>query len=90
VIVALLAMLAPFSIDTYLPSFPDIALEFNTTPLYLQQTLSFYLLAFAGMTLVYGPLSDAFGRRVVILGAVAVYVGCSIGCAVAANDTGCC
>jgi len=38
------------------------------------------------MTLVYGPLSDAFGRRVVILGAVAVYIGCSIGCAVAGNE----
>jgi MFS transporter, DHA1 family, multidrug resistance protein len=86
VIVALLAMLAPFSIDTYLPSFPDIALEFSTSSLYLQQTLSFYLLAFASMTLVYGPLSDAFGRRVVILGAVAVYIGSSIGCAVAVNE----
>lgn len=86
VIVALLAMLAPFSIDTYLPSFPDIASEFNTSTLYLQQTLSFYLLAFAGMTLVYGPLTDAFGRRVVILGAVAVYVATSIGCALAVNE----
>jgi len=86
VIVALLAMLAPFSIDTYLPSFPDIAIEFNTSALYLQQTLSFYLLAFACMTLVYGPLSDAFGRRVVILGAVAVYIGTSIGCALAVNE----
>lgn len=86
VIVALLAMLAPFSVDTYLPSFPDIASEFNTSTLYLQQTLSFYLLAFAGMTLVYGPLSDAFGRRAVILGAVAVYVATSIGCALAANE----
>lgn len=86
VIVALLAMLAPFSIDTYLPSFPDIASEFNTSTLYLQQTLSFYLLAFAGMTLVYGPLSDAFGRRRVILGAVAVYVATSIGCALAENE----
>lgn len=85
-IVALLAMLAPFSVDTYLPSFPDIASEFNTSTLYLQQTLSFYLLAFAGMTLVYGPLSDAFGRRAVILGAVAVYVATSIGCALAENE----
>jgi DHA1 family bicyclomycin/chloramphenicol resistance-like MFS transporter len=86
IIVALLAMLAPFSIDTYLPSFPDIAREFHTSTLYLQQTLSFYLVAFACMTLVYGPLSDAFGRRVVILGAVAVYIGCSIGCALADNE----
>jgi len=68
VTVALLSMLAPFSIDTYLPSFPDIAAEFAVSPVYLQQTLSFYLLAFAVMTLVYGPLSDSFGRRRVVLG----------------------
>ena len=86
VIVALLAALAPFSIDTYLPSFPDIAREFSTSPLYLQQTLSFYLLAFGLMTLVYGPLSDTYGRRVVVLGAVAAYVASSIGCALAPNE----
>jgi len=85
VTVALLAMLAPFSIDTYLPSFPDIAREFAVSPVYLQQTLSFYLLAFAVMTLVYGPMSDAFGRRRVVLGAVALYVASSIGCWLAPN-----
>ena len=78
--VAFLAMLAPFSIDTYLPSFPDIAREFQASPLYLQQTLSFYLAAFAGMTLVYGPLSDTFGRRRVILWGLVTYVLTSIGC----------
>ncbi len=84
--VALLAMLAPFSIDTYLPSFPDIAREFQASPLYLQQTLSFYLLAFALTTLVYGPLADAFGRRVVVLGALLAYVASSIGCTLAPNE----
>lgn len=78
-------MLAPFSIDTYLPSFPDIAREFAVPPLYLQQTLSFYLLAFAVMTLVYGPLSDSYGRRRVVLVAVALYVVSSIGCWFAPN-----
>jgi len=76
-------MLAPFSVDTYLPSFPDIAQEFSTTTPVLLQTLSLYLFAFAGMTLVYGPLSDAFGRRKVALAATAAYVACSIGCALA-------
>jgi DHA1 family bicyclomycin/chloramphenicol resistance-like MFS transporter len=83
--VALLSMLAPFSIDTYLPSFPDIAAELAVSPVYLQQTLSFYLLAFALMTLVYGPLSDSFGRRRVVLGAVLLYVLSSIGCWFAPN-----
>lgn len=82
-IVAVLAMLAPFSIDTYLPSLPDIAREFQASPLYLQQTLSAYLLAFGAMMLVYGPLSDAFGRRAVVLVSAAVYVLSSIGCALA-------
>ncbi|MHB8697950.1 MAG: multidrug effflux MFS transporter [Sulfuricaulis sp.] len=81
--VALLAMLAPFSIDTYLPSFPDIGREFAASSVALQQTLSLYLLAFAVMMLVYGPLSDAFGRKTVVLASTAVYVASSIGCALA-------
>ncbi len=83
--VALFAMLAPFSIDTYLPSFPDIAKEFAASPVALQQTLSLYLLAFAAMMLVYGPISDAFGRKPVVLVSVVVYVVTSIGCALATN-----
>jgi len=81
--VAALAMLAPFSIDTYLPSFPDIGREFAASPVALQQTLSLYLLSFATMMLVYGPLSDAFGRKAVILVSIALYVVSSIGCALA-------
>ncbi len=81
--VAALAMLAPFSIDTYLPSFPDIGRELSVSSWGLQQTLSLYLLAFGGMTLVYGPLSDAFGRRTVVLVCVVLYVVASIGCALA-------
>ena len=84
-IVAMLAMLAPFSIDTYLPSFPDIAQEFEVSSVALQQTLSLYLLAFATMMLVYGPLSDTYGRRTVVLVSTAVYVATSIGCALAPN-----
>jgi DHA1 family bicyclomycin/chloramphenicol resistance-like MFS transporter len=83
--VALLAMLAPFSIDTYLPSFPDIAREMAASPVAMQQTLSLYLLAFAVMMLVYGPLSDAFGRKNVVLVSVVVYVVTSIGCALATS-----
>jgi len=83
--VALLAMLAPFTIDTYLPSFPDIARELAASPLVLQQTLSLYLLAFGAMMLVYGPLSDAYGRRRVILVALVVYLVSSVTCALATS-----
>jgi DHA1 family bicyclomycin/chloramphenicol resistance-like MFS transporter len=76
-------MIGPFSVDTYLPSFPAIAGEFAATPLQLQQTLSVYLITFAVMTLFHGTLSDSFGRRPVILGCLAIYTLASIGCATA-------
>jgi DHA1 family bicyclomycin/chloramphenicol resistance-like MFS transporter len=85
IIIALLTMVAPFSIDTYLPSFPDIGRELAASATQMQQTLSLYMAAFAVMSLVYGPLSDAFGRRRVILFAMAVYVATSVGCAVASD-----
>jgi DHA1 family bicyclomycin/chloramphenicol resistance-like MFS transporter len=84
-VVAALAMLAPFTIDTYLPSFPDIAAELAASHAQMQQTLSLYLLAFAVSTLIYGPLSDSFGRRRVILLALVIYTLTSIGCAYAEN-----
>lgn len=75
-----LVMLGPFSVDTYLPSFPAIQHEFAVTPLELQQTLTAYLIAFAVMTLFHGALSDSFGRRPVILACLAIHVLGSIGC----------
>jgi DHA1 family bicyclomycin/chloramphenicol resistance-like MFS transporter len=84
-VVVALSIIAPFTIDTYLPSLPDIGNEFGVSDFYLQQTLSLYLIAFAAMTLVYGPLSDTFGRRRVVLISVIVYVLTSIGCALAAS-----
>lgn len=84
-VVGLLAMLAPFTVDTYLPSFPDIAAELVATPLQMQQTMSLYLLAFALSTLFYGPLSDSFGRRRMAVVALLIYAASSVGCALALN-----
>jgi DHA1 family bicyclomycin/chloramphenicol resistance-like MFS transporter len=82
-----LAMLGPFSIDTYMPSFPEIGQTFNVTPLQMQLTLSAYLATFSIMMLFHGAISDSFGRRTVILVNLAVFVAASIGCA-AAQDFG--
>jgi DHA1 family bicyclomycin/chloramphenicol resistance-like MFS transporter len=83
VIAALLAMIGPFSIDAYLPSFPDIEIEFGISRAILSQSLAVYLLAFAISTLFWGPLADRFGRRLVILISMALYTLGSIGCALA-------
>jgi DHA1 family bicyclomycin/chloramphenicol resistance-like MFS transporter len=72
-------MLGPFSISTYMPFFPALMMSFGATQVELQQTLSVYLAAFGFMMLLHGPLSDAFGRRRVILAGLAVYLLASIG-----------
>ena len=79
IILACLSMLGAFSIDTYLPSFPSIAAEFQIGLDVVQQTLTVYLLAMAVMTLFHGTLSDAIGRRPVILGGLVIYLLASIG-----------
>jgi len=83
VMLAGLAMLGPFSVDTYLPSFPAIRADLGISVLQVQQTLSTYLLAFAVMMLFHGTLSDSFGRRPVILGSLAIFVLASLGCGAA-------
>ncbi len=80
-----LAMIGPFSIDTIFPAFPQIGSQFGADKLAMQQTISAYLLAYALMSVVHGPLSDALGRRRVILAGLAVFGIASIGCALAGS-----
>ena len=82
-LLAALAMVSPFSIDTFYPSFPAIAREFSLTAWEIQQTITVYMVPFALMTLVQGPLSDALGRRPVVLVGLFVYSLASIACVLA-------
>ncbi len=81
VLLAVLGMLGPFSIDTYLPGFAAMEAALQATPLQMQQTLSAYLMAFAFMALFHGAISDSFGRRPVVLWGMAVFTLASAGCA---------
>jgi DHA1 family bicyclomycin/chloramphenicol resistance-like MFS transporter len=68
-----LAMFGPFSIDTMFPAFHGMEAEFGVSPALMQLTISAYLGAFAIASLLHGPVSDARGRRAVILAGVIVY-----------------
>lgn len=83
VVLAFLGMVGALAIDTYLPSMPAIGQTFAVGPMAVQQTLSLFLFTFAFMMLFYGTLSDSFGRRPVILAALAVYTLASLGAAFA-------
>ena len=85
VLLAVLGMLGPFSIDTYLPAFSGIAHSLGATPVEMQQTLSAYLFGFAFMNLFHGALADSFGRRPVVLWGLAAFTFASAGCALSQN-----
>jgi len=78
-------MIGPFAIDSYLPSFREMELSLRATPLQIQQSLTAYLIPFALMNLWHGSISDALGRRRVVLVALAALALTSIGCALAPN-----
>lgn len=82
-----LGWIGPFSIDTIFPAFARMGAEWNVSDVALQQILSVYLLAFAAMSLFHGPLSDALGRRPVVIVGLIVYTVAAIGCALAPNLT---
>jgi len=84
-VLASLAALAPFAIDTYLPAFPSLERALHGTSLELQQSLTFYLLPYALMTLWHGAISDSIGRITTIKWGLGVFVAASIGCAFAPN-----
>src|SRR5690554_5271567 len=84
-LLAALAAIGPFSIDTYLPAFPEMAADLGATRIEVQQTLTAYMVTFAAMALWHGALSDRFGRRNVILVATSLFGVASLLCAFATS-----
>ncbi|MGF6599333.1 DHA1 family bicyclomycin/chloramphenicol resistance-like MFS transporter [Paraburkholderia sp. GAS448] len=76
-----LAACGPISIDMYLPSLPSIAQAFSVAAGAAQSTLTSFMFGFSIGMLLYGPLSDSFGRRPVLLGGIVMYVLASVACA---------
>lgn len=80
-ILGALATISPFSIDMYLPGFPAIALDLNTSIDQVQLSLTAYLVGIAVGQLLYGPLLDRFGRKRPLYVGLIIYILASIGCA---------
>lgn len=85
IVLAALAALAPFAIDTYLPAFLVMQQDLHATTHAIQQSLTFYLLPYAVMTLWHGAISDSIGRITTIRWGLTIFVLASIGCALATN-----
>ncbi|WP_127819001.1 multidrug effflux MFS transporter [Microbacterium sp. CPCC 204701] len=74
ILLGALTALGPFTIDLYLPAFPVLEAEFDTTAAAIQLTLTGTMVGFALGQLVVGPLSDKVGRRVPLLAVTALHV----------------
>ncbi|MFV1984249.1 MAG: multidrug effflux MFS transporter [Thiohalomonadales bacterium] len=85
---ALLTMVGPFTIDTYLPSFPSIEDYFHVDRVLMSQSIAIYLFASALSTLFWGALSDSIGRKIVIYVTLFIYILASFGCAFTPDFTG--
>jgi DHA1 family bicyclomycin/chloramphenicol resistance-like MFS transporter len=80
-ILGALSTISPFSIDMYLPGFPGIAADLNTTIASVQLSLTSYFIGIAIGQLLYGPLLDRYGRKTPLYAGLIIYIIASLGCA---------
>jgi DHA1 family bicyclomycin/chloramphenicol resistance-like MFS transporter len=85
VLIGGLSMVSPFSIDTFFPAFHAMEAALHVDAWRLQQVLTAYMVPFAFASLVHGPLSDAVGRRPVMIWGMVLYTLGSVACTIAPN-----
>lgn len=86
-ILALLAAFPPLSTDMYLPALPGMTANWQTTEAVINLTLVGFFVSFSLALLFYGPLSDRYGRKPVLLGGISIYVLACLACAQAGSPT---
>jgi DHA1 family bicyclomycin/chloramphenicol resistance-like MFS transporter len=84
-LLGVLAALTALGMDTFLPSLPVLARAFAAQPAAAQLAVTTYLLGLALGQLVWGPVSDRFGRKPVLLAGLALFLATSIACALAGS-----
>jgi MFS transporter, DHA1 family, multidrug resistance protein len=85
IVLGLITAVGPFAIDMYLPALPSIGASLQATPAAVQMSLTVFFIMLGICQLVYGPLSDMFGRKAPIYAGLAIFIIGSIGCAFAPN-----
>jgi MFS transporter, DHA1 family, multidrug resistance protein len=83
VVLGLITAVGPFAIDMYLPALPAIAADLNTSAASTQASLMSFFLAVALCQLVYGPVSDSYGRKAPLYFGLVLFTIGSIGCSLA-------
>lgn len=84
-LLGLLSAIGPFSIDMYLPGFPNIAKELQTDVSNVSLTLSSFFIGISAGQLLYGPLLDKYGRKKPLYFGLSLYILASLGCAMSGS-----
>jgi DHA1 family bicyclomycin/chloramphenicol resistance-like MFS transporter len=85
VFIAILSAFPMLATDMYLPAIPSIKGQLNTSVELVNLTISVFFITISLSALVFGPLSDRFGRKPVIFITISVYIFASLGCAFSPN-----
>jgi DHA1 family bicyclomycin/chloramphenicol resistance-like MFS transporter len=88
VLIALLSAFIPLSTDLYLPALPAMRTFFGVGAEKINLTLTAFFIFYALGTLIWGPLSDRYGRRPILIAGLGLYVAASVGCAFMENVNG--
>jgi DHA1 family bicyclomycin/chloramphenicol resistance-like MFS transporter len=84
-LISLLSAFVPLSTDLYLPALPGMADYFGVSSDLANLTLVMFFLSFGAGTLLWGPLSDRYGRRPMLLIGLSIYSAASLGCALSVD-----
>jgi DHA1 family bicyclomycin/chloramphenicol resistance-like MFS transporter len=82
-VLGLLSAIGPFSIDMYLPAMPQIGAELGSPETQVQMTISLYFLAFGLAQFIWGPVADAYGRKLPLVLGISLFMVGTVGCAFA-------
>ncbi|CAA9387989.1 MAG: Multidrug resistance transporter, Bcr/CflA family [uncultured Rubellimicrobium sp.] len=82
-VLGLLSAIGPFSIDMYLPAMPQIGAELGAQETQVQQTISLYFLSFGVAQFIWGPIADAYGRRLPLILGISLFAAATVACAFA-------
>ncbi|WP_154020127.1 MFS transporter, partial [Acinetobacter baumannii] len=75
-----LVAFGPLSIDMYLSSLPQMSVDLASSAQQIQKTITVFLVGFSIGMLFYGPLSDIYGRKKILIIGISIYIFASIGC----------
>lgn len=81
-ILALMSSVAPISTDMYLPALENVKTSFSTSSYLTQLSIASFFIGFAFGQLIYGPLSDIFGRKKPVIAGLVLFISSSIACIV--------